>query len=671
MTPATAVTATTRFSRPSTGVTVAGLVPDKVNRRQSLFRLEVAQRLPLRDFAVVVATAGAVFALSDANGGFAPTTRSYAGMAAWWLLGAGAAMGLASARAGIDRMAIAAAGLLAAFAVWSLISIRWASDSERAFAQFNQVALYVAVLAVAIVLARLIPGHAVVRGVALALAAIAVVAFVSQCFPSTFGLQPGQTILQPLKNRLSFPLGYWNGLGIEVALAYPLLLSVMASRRSRLASALAALPLPVLAAVMYLTSSRGAFVAAGLGIALFLLITPSRWPALAGAVVAGAAGVVAVAVLVPKKALVDGDVETALGVHQGHRAALWIGIACVVTGLVWAGLTELGRRIPSPPRRVGHATAAAIVALAIAGIVLAHPVGTFNAFKSTAVPQSSHGTQTTTHLLESSGSGRWQFWSAAISEFRAHPLNGGGAGSWEAWWLQHGSLPIPSEFAHSLYLEALAELGIVGLLLIAAAVLVAVAGAIRSALLLESAEIAAAAACGVAFFAAAAYDWVWQLSGIAVVGVGLLGLALGALPSTRARAEGRASVLRPALAVLAVAAIIPQYVVLAAGSHLRNSQAAFSTDLPKAESEALAAKAVEPWAASAYLQLGLVSEAEGDLPAASHWLDEAIQRSSRDWSLWATAARIEITRGRVRAARRDLAEFRRLNPHSQLLAGSG
>ena len=671
MTPATVVTATSRFSRPNTGVTVAGLIPDKVNRRQSLFRLETARHLPLRDFAVVVATAGAVFALSNANGGFAPTTRSYAGMAAWWLLGAGAAMGLASARAGIDRMAIAAAGLLAAFAVWSLISIRWASDSERAFAQFNQVALYVAVLAVAIVLARLIPAHAVVRGVALALAAIAVVAFVSRCFPSTFGLQPGQTILQPLKNRLSFPLGYWNGLGIEVALAYPLLLSIMASRRSRLASALAALPLPVLAAVMYLTSSRGAFVAAGLGIALFLLITPSRWPALAGVGVAGVAGVVAVAVLVPKKALVDGDVGTALGVHQGHRAALWIGIACVVTGLVWAALTELGRRIPSPPRRVGHATAAAIVALAIAGIVLAHPVGTFNAFKSTAVPQSSHGTQTTTHLLESSGSGRWQFWSAAISEFRAHPLNGGGAGSWEAWWLQHGSLPIPSEFAHSLYLEALAELGIVGLLLIAAAVLVAVAGAIRSALLLDSAEIAAAAACGVAFFAAAAYDWVWQLSGIAVVGVGLLGLALGALPSTRARAQGRASVLRPALAVLAVAAIIPQYVVLAAGSHLRNSQEAFSTNLPRAESEALAAKAVEPWAASAYLQLGLVSEAEGNLPEAAHWLDEAIRRSSRDWSLWVTAARIEIKRGRVRTARRDLAEFRSLNPHSQLLAGSG
>ena len=86
-----------------------------VNRPQSLF---------LRDAAAGIAVAAAVFALSYANGGFAPTTRAYAGIAAWWLLGAGAAIGVASARAGIDRLAIAAVGLLAAFAVWTLISIR-------------------------------------------------------------------------------------------------------------------------------------------------------------------------------------------------------------------------------------------------------------------------------------------------------------------------------------------------------------------------------------------------------------------------------------------------------------------------------------------------------------------------------------------------------------------
>jgi O-Antigen ligase len=622
----------------------------------------------LRNVAVGVGVAATVFALSYADGGFAPTTRAYAGMAAWWLLGIGAAFGIASAWSSIDRLAILAVGLFAAFAVWILVSVNWASDAERAFAQFNQVALYVAVLAIAIVVARLVPAWVLVGGVALALVAVAVVAFVSRSFPSTFGLQPGSTILTALKNRLSFPLGYWNGLGIEVAIAYPLLLSVMTSRRSRVASALAALPLPILAAVMYLTSSRGAFVAAGVAVVVFLLLTPRRWAALAAVFVAGGAGAVAVAVLVPKKALVNGDVDTALGVHQGHVAALWIGIACVVTALVWLGLAELGRRLPSPSRRAGQLTAGALVALAVVAIILAHPIAKFDAFKNNSSAVSA-GTVTQAHLLSSSGSGRWQFWSAAVSEFRAHPLNGGGAGSWAAWWLQHGSLPgVFTQFAHSLYLEALGELGIVGLLLIAAAVAVAVVGAVRSALLLESADVAAAAACGIAFFVAAAYDWVWQLAGIAIVGVGMLGFALGALPSTRASAGRRLGTFRPVVALVAVAAIIPQYVALASGSHLRNSQVAFNENNgAQARSEALAAKAIEPWAASPYLQLGLVSEAEGRYAEAASWLDGAISRSRRDWTLWAAAARIETKRGHIAAARRDLAEARRLNPSSPVL----
>ena len=302
-------------------------------------------------------------------------------MAAWWLLGVGAAFGVASTWSSIDRLAVLALGLFAAFAVWVLISARWAADSERAFAQFNQVALYVAVFAIAIVVARLVPAWVLVGGVALALVAVAVVAFVSRCFPSTFGLQAGATIVPALKNRLSFPLGYWNGLGIEVALAYPLLLSFMTSRRSRLASALAALPLPIIAAVMYLTASRGAFAAAGIAVVVFVVLTPRRWAALAAIVVAGVAGAVAVAMLVPKKALVNGDVDTALGVHQGHQAALAIGVACVLTSLLWLGLVELGRRLPTPSRRAGQVTAAVLGVLVLVAIVLAHPIAKFEDFK--------------------------------------------------------------------------------------------------------------------------------------------------------------------------------------------------------------------------------------------------------------------------------------------------
>jgi hypothetical protein len=557
-------------------------------------------------------------------------------------------------------------GLLAAFAAWVLISMNWAPDGERAFAQFDQISLYVAALALAVALARIVPSGILVGGVALGLTGVAGVALVSRLFPSSFGIQPDTNLLPALAARLSFPVGYWNGLAIEVALAYPLLLAVMTSRRSRVLSAVAVLPLPVIAADMYLASSRGGFAAAGIGMIAYLVLTPRRWAAVAAIAVAGVGSAAAVATLVHKKALVNGQMTTALGVSQGHRAALFIGAACVVLALVWLGLSELGSRIPTPPRTVGRAAVAVAVLLAVAAVVASHPIRKFDEFKKVTIAGQTGSTATTAHLLGTSGSGRWQFWSAAISEFRAHPLNGGGAGSWKYWWLQHGSIPAFTANAHSLYLEALAELGIVGFLLIVGAVLAAIVGAIRSARALHSAEVAAAAACGCAFFVAAAYDWIWQLSAIAVVGIGMLGVALGSRPLTRKSSPGIGAA-RPALAILAVGAVIAQFVVLAAGVHLRNSQAAVAAgDGTRARGQALAARAIEPWAASPYLQLALVFEVEHHYLLAEDWIGGALSRSPRDATLWAIAARIETELGNVERAKRDLAQARRLDPHSQL-----
>jgi O-Antigen ligase len=612
--------------------------------------------------------AAVVFTLSYANGGFDTTTKAYAGISAWWILGLGAAIGVGAARSSIDRLALVTVGLFAAFAVWTLISMQWASDKGRAFAQFDQVSLYVAVLAIAIIVARLVPAYVLTSGVALALTAIAVVALVSRLFPSTFGVQP--SILPTLNSRLSFPLGYWNGLGIQVALAYPLLLAAMASRRSRIGSALAALPLPVLAAVMYLTSSRGAFVAAVVAVAVYLLLSPSRWPALAAAALAAAVGAIVVATLVHRNELLAGDMTNPVAVHQGHRAALVIGIACVVTALVWVGLTEVGRRLRTPPPFAGWATAGVIVLVAFLVIGFSHPIAKFDAFKSSSfVANTSSTSYVNQHLLSSSGSGRWQFWGAAISEFHAHPVIGGGAGSWLSWWLQHGTLgSFFTQYAHSLYLETLGELGILGLLLLGGAVVVGVVGAVRSALGLRSGEVAAAAACTIAFFAAAAYDWVWQLSGVAVVGVGLLGVALGARPSLRqGEWSSRFGVVRPLVALLAVAAIIPLVVVLAAGIHLRNSVAADNAnDLGRAKSEALAAKTIEPWDAATWLQLATVDEHRGEYDAASMAIRSAIRRSPRDYLNWEEATRIDALRGDVPAVLRDLHQARLLNPNSPL-----
>src|SRR5207249_3324214 len=110
--------------------------------------------------------------------------------------------------------------------------------------------------------------------------------------------------------------------------------------------------------------------------------------------------------------------------------------------------------------------------------ILAHPIRRFDAFK--ALPHDSAATQgfARTHLTSGNGSGRWQFWASAVQEWKRHPLAGGGAGSFEQWWAQHASFSYFVRDAHSVYLETLAELGLVGFGLLAAFL---VAGAVLGA----------------------------------------------------------------------------------------------------------------------------------------------------------------------------------------------
>ncbi len=81
------------------------------------------------------------------------------------------------------------------------------------------------------------------------------------------------------------------------------------------------------------------------------------------------------------------------------------------------------------------------------------------------------------------------------------------------------------------------------------------------------------------------------------------------------------------------------------------------------------ARDIQPWAATPYLQLALLSEQMGALPMASTWIDKAIARDREDWRLWLVAARVETKLGHVAAAERSLHRAVELNPRSPLFKG--
>ena len=207
----------------------------------------------------------------------------------------------------------------------------------------------------------------------------------------------------------------------------------------------------------------------------------------------------------------------------------------------------------------------------LAAAAAAEPLERFEAFRR--APTSSP-TTIESHLLNVSSTGRWQQWEAAVAQFHSAPLHGGGAGSYGSWWLQHGSLGGFVTEAHSLYLEVLGELGLVGFALLGLALGFAVFGSVRQTLRARDRQILSGltAAAG-AYLVAMAIDWMWELTVVSVVGVACLGLAGG----TREGSSPRRSTprwTRAALTLVAVLAIAIQTIPFLTHVKLRESQEA-------------------------------------------------------------------------------------------------
>jgi tetratricopeptide (TPR) repeat protein len=175
----------------------------------------------------------------------------------------------------------------------------------------------------------------------------------------------------------------------------------------------------------------------------------------------------------------------------------------------------------------------------------------------------------------------------------------------------------------------------------------------------------------------------WELTVVSVVGIAALALLVGSAtmpslrsapasaprPETPSRRALRA-LPRAAVVVAALALIAAQVIPLVAQSEIRKSQkAAAKGDGAAALSDALRAKAIQPWAASPYLQIALVQEQSGDLPAAREAIRKAVARDRSDWRVFLVSARLDVESGRIQEARRNLRRAKRLDPKSPLFAG--
>lgn len=605
-----------------------------------------------------------VFALAYDHGGYSLESRGSWAIGTWWVLALGVVLGWWPTRER-SRAGTALVVLLTAFALLTLASALWSTNDADAFSEFNRVSFYLGAFLLALQVAPRAPLHRFGDGLALGLSAVVAIALFSRIAPGLFADSELTETLPAAAARLSYPIGYWNGLAILAALAVPLLLRTSASPGHLLPRALAAAPLPAVAATIYLASSRGGMGTAAVGAAVYLALSCFRWRVVGALVAAAAGSALVLAVLVSQSEFVNEPAAVSTSTRVSIALVLLVG--CFVAFALHAAFTTVFARLPAPPRWVGMAATTAAVVVGIAAIAAADPAERLRTFKQPPAEGSASGDAILGHLVSVGGSGRWQFWEAALDAWQERPLLGHGAGSYEAWWAQHGALAVFVRDAHSLYLETLAELGALGLGLLlaaAAAVLLASSRRIRRLSAARGDAVAAATAVVVAYAVAAGIDWVWELPVVTLVAFTCLAVTL---TPTGTASGGTGTRARAAFAGIAIVVVVAQAIPYLSQARIRESQsAAAGGDLAGALASARAARNVQPWGPDPWLQLALVHELRGELEPALTAIRRATRENRDDWRLWLVTARLETKLGEIADARKSLERAIQLNPRSPL-----
>jgi len=480
--------------------------------------------------------------------------------------------------AGFGRRLAVPGIALGLFVVWTLVSALWSDAPGRALIEFDRALAYwlALVLFGSLAGSPTAPSWAL-RGVAIAFWVVCAVGFASRALPEVWPITPNI-----VNERLSYPLTYWNALGLLAALALLAALHYGSSEREppglRILGAAAA---PVAAATLVFTFSRGAIAVGAITLVLYLLLA-RPWGAAAGLLTVLPAAAVGAIAAYRADLLATKEPTTAAAVAQGHNVALAVGVATLAAALLRFLLLRLDRRLAQiqlAPRVRGTAWAAAAVltlAALVVGLTALHGGDAlqrqYDRFVQGGKRGSSH--QLRSRLTNPGNNGRLDNWEVALDAFRGEPVHGTGAGTYATEWTRRRKIGLDVHDGHSLYLEVMAELGVVGLVLLAVSVL-AILAALAAGLRGRRRHLhAALLAAAVAWALHAGLDWDWEMPAITVWLFALAGLCL-ARPAREAAVATPARFTRVAIAAGCLALAASPALVALSQARLNSAVAGF------------------------------------------------------------------------------------------------
>lgn len=586
-------------------------------------------------------------------------------------------------------------GTFALLAAFTALSVNWSLMPGDSWLEANRTLAYLAVLAAGLALGRLIPGRwaALIAGVGAAAVIVCAWALLTKVFPAAFA--PDESF-----GRLRQPFGYWNSVGLAAALGIPSMLWLGARRSGHGAVNVLAWPaLGLLLICLLLAFSRGALLAVGLVVAVWLAIVPLRLRAiamLAGVLVATLP--LAVWAFAQEGLATDGapmELRVDAGQALGALLAL-LFVTLTVAGLAVGFLSAVRPPGEQARRRASRALVGALAVVpAVAILLLANAPGGIDGQVSKAWKQATDpaisGPGNSPERLTSTSSGRARYWREAMTIHETAPWLGAGAGAYGTVRLRYREDGRTVGHAHGYVVQTLADLGWIGLglsLLAAGAWLttvVRVVGLRRRDLRqhwdAERVGLATLAAIALVFGVHSTIDWTWFVPGNAVPALLCAGW-VASRATLRERMEGipepEPSPLRPQFALAAV--LVLAIGVAASWSTLQPVRSANALDaayerldqgaLPQAASIARIAHDRNPLAVDPLFELAAIEDARGRNREAQQALEQAVHLEPANPETWRRLGyfRLNALNDRPGALKAFQAAYF-LNPRSPLAAG--
>lgn len=620
--------------------------------------------------ALLLATSGVLLAAALFLGGGSRNDRlALIGAAAVALAGAAGVVALLGRfpLPVLDRWAKTFVVLLAGVVLWSGVGVWWSIAPDLTWRYTNRGLAYAAFLLLGLLVAAAVPRapRVVAAGLAVLVGAVVAWALAGKMAPALY--EDSFRFA-----RLRDPLEYWNALALVAGTGLPLALWISASRvHANLVRAAGAVLLLATTVTLLLTYSRGGVAVAAVAVAVWLALTDRRLEGVAALAIAGLPAVAVSAWAFGRPGLSEDGQPYGVRFDDGVRFGVVLALAgALVFAVAFLAARYEERRPPTPD--LAHrllrwaalgATAAAVLAFALL-FVLADPIGwagdqvdDFTSPSTQPVPQGPE------RIASIGSNNRWGWWEEAWEAFTDDPVGGTGAGTFR---LVHLKLTDDANIVtepHNLPLQALAETGLVGFLLAAAAGLAALL-AVRAALRrLGGEERAAGLALAVAALLYPLHglvDYDWDFVSVTAPFFFTLGVLLAVGAPVR--------VVRRPIEVLATAAVALTGAALLLMPWLADrsidsaQESLFAGRAGEAADRAGVARSLNPFSVEPLFVAALAEQAQGDTLEALRLYVRTTELQPENWRTWYELGSFEAEHKSYGWAELHLARARDLFP---------